>query len=196
MIHTRLSVAFVCVALLLIFTGCPPKEQKGTPDQQTDHPSTTQNGHNHDSCRVMITVEEVIVIKETDPAPVKDSWNLSVRLNGVPFQIFNGVGGDQGDRLVTDNPGFPGVLGPQQRGPVVLGLKNNRYSYHLTFEAEENDPPGVVPNDRSTNGDIEILDKPCPGDDIHQKIKVDVIDPSNGNERGQLEIRFKIVMDP
>lgn len=181
-IHT-----FIIACLALCLMGCP----KAPPPSD---------------CTLTVTFEEIIINRETDPAPTVDTWEIDAQVippagGGFVPIIPAASPGDQGARLL--GPAVPGAP-PFRFGPVVLGPKGQLYNFRILTRAKELDPPAENrgADDMSAGGDqqLEYEDVLCPTSFI-QKYKQAVKGTfmQGGaiiEEDGLLEYRIRIVLDP
>lgn len=149
-------------------------------------------------CKASVIFEEVIVIRETDAAPINDKWDIEAQVlpqfppnAGAFTKIANGVVGNQGVRLVRNF-----VFGPK-----ILGPKDQRYNISVLVKAKELDPQqenrGADDVPLLGPQQFEIRNMLCPNDNMATyKFKQAVVDPINRQEVGQVEYSIRIDLDP
>ena len=157
-----------------------------------------EKGYKVPQCKASVIFEEVIVIRETDAAPINDKWDIEAQVipqfppnAGAFTKIANGVLGNQGVRLVQNF-----VFGPR-----VLGPKDQRYNITILVKAKELDPQqeNRGQDDEPLLGaqQFEIRNMLCPNDNMARyKFKQAVVDPNNRQEVGQVEYTIRIDLDP
>ncbi len=183
----RVSVfrVFLLFTMVLMLLGCNGKDKEVKKKPKQD-------------CKASVIFEEVIVIRDTDPAPINDKWDIEAQVlpqfppnPGAFTKIANGQAGDQGVRLVQNF-----VFGPK-----VLGPKDQRYNITILVKAKELDPK----NENRGQDDVpllgpqqfEIRNMLCPNDNMARyKFKQTVVDPNNIQEIGQVEYSIRVDLDP
>lgn len=182
--HLPLLRRFAPVPLLALLTlaACDPPEEEPQP------PPAAQ-------CSATVTVNEVIVTRDTDPAPVVDTWTVEAQVlpafppnPGAFTTLANGAAGDQGARIVRNAAFGPKVLGPP-----------GRYTLKVLVKATELDPPA---ENRGTDDTpvfgpqlFEMVNLDCPGASGSQfKFKQTVVDSTSRAEAGEVEYVLQVDM--